>query len=175
MAILSSYDQFQGLHWETGSLRNALAYQGFKAPHTDEPFSEALLLGISGGVVTGYFTFNYQGYDPMVRILTRNTFDPLRTIYDRLDILTSVYQTANAEKGVQNLIDVLESGLPAIVYADMLSLSYNARPNDEGMWVMFPVLVYGLDESADLVNIADRARVPLTKQVSLNNPWCTKP
>lgn len=162
MAILSGFDQFQGLHWETGSLRNALAYQGFRAPHTDEPFSEALLLGISGGVVMGYFTFNYQGYDPMVRILTRNTFDPLKTIYDRLDIPASVYQTASAEKGVQNLIEVLESGLPAIVSTDMFSLPYNALPCDEGMWVMFPVLVYGFDESVDLVNIADRARVPLT-------------
>ena len=37
MPILKDYDQFQGLHWETGSLRNYLAYKGVAAPHTKHP------------------------------------------------------------------------------------------------------------------------------------------
>ncbi len=162
MPELSNYDQFQGLHWETGSLRNALAFQGAVAPHTGQPYSEAILLGISGGIVMGYFTFAYQGYDPQVQILTRNTFDPLQKIYERLEIQTKVHQTASPDKGIRNLVDVLDAGLPAIVYADMFSLPYNALPYDEGMWAMFPILVYGFSESADLVSIADRSRVPLT-------------
>ena len=84
MTILSNYDKFQGLHWETGSLRNYLAFKGVVAPHTNQPYSEAMLLGISGGIVMGYYTFDYEGRDPMVQILTRNTFDPLETIYQRL-------------------------------------------------------------------------------------------
>ena len=162
MPKLSDYDQFQGLHWETGSLRNFLAYQGITAPHTDQPYSEAMLLGISGGIVMGYFTFAYQGYDPMVRILTRNTFDPLNRIYERLGIQSNVRQTASADKGIKNLLEVLEDGSPAIVFADMFSLPYNAAPHDEGMWVMLPILVYGYDENEDVVWIADRSRVPLT-------------
>jgi hypothetical protein len=162
MLILSDYDQFQGLHWETGSLRNFLAYKGVQAPHTDQPYSEAMLLGISGGIVMGYYIFNYEGYDPMVRILTRNTFDPLETIYQRLDIKTTVHQTASPEKGVQNLVTQLDSGSPAIVYADMFSLPYNALTYDEGMWAMMPILVYGYDQDNDLVWIADRSRSPLT-------------
>ena len=162
MPELSNYDQFQGLHWETGSLRNALAFQGVAAPHTGQPYSEAMLLGISGGIVMGYFTFTYQGYDPQVQILTRNTFDPLQKIYERLEIQTNVHQTASPDKGVNNLMEVLAAGLPAIVYADMFSLPYNALPYDEGMWAMFPILVYGFNEGTDLVSIADRARVPLT-------------
>ncbi len=108
MPVLHDYDQFQGLHWETGSLRNFLAYQGITTPHTNQPYSEAMLFGISGGIAMGYFTFAYQGYDPMVRILTRNTFEPLETIYERLDIQSNVRQTANPDKGVSNLLDVLE-------------------------------------------------------------------
>lgn len=162
MPMLRGYDQFEGLHWETGSLRNSLAYQGVTAPHTGQPYSEAMLLGISGGAIMGYFTFAYQGYDPMVQILTRNTFDPLQKIYERLDIQANVHQTASPEKGVNTLLEVLEAGLPAIVYADMFSLPYNALPYEEGMWGMFPILVFGFDEGLDLVSIADRARVPLT-------------
>jgi hypothetical protein len=69
--------KFTGRHWETGSIHNALALQGIKAPHTDEPYSEALLLGVSGGIAFGYFTFEYKGHLPHVALLTRNTFDVL--------------------------------------------------------------------------------------------------
>jgi hypothetical protein len=162
MPILSNYKQFDGLHWETGSLRNFLDYQGVTAPHTGKPYSEAFLLGISGGITMGYFSFVYKGYDPWVRILTRNTFEPLETIYDRLEIKVNLRQTSSLDKGVNNLIEVLESGEPAIVFADMFSLPYNALPYDEGMWVMLPVVVYGYDEDQNVVNIADRAHVPLT-------------
>lgn len=57
MPILADYCQFTGLHWETGTVRNYLDYCGAKAPHTGEPYSEALLMGISGGAVMGYFVF----------------------------------------------------------------------------------------------------------------------
>jgi hypothetical protein len=49
---------------ENGSVHNFFAARGFTAPHTGEPYSEALLLGVSGGVTFGYFTFHYEGYDP---------------------------------------------------------------------------------------------------------------
>lgn len=159
MSVLNDYNQFRGLHWEAGSVRNYLAYCGFTAPHTGEPLSEALLMGISGGAVMGYFAFAYTGYDPHARILTRNTFDPLETLLTRLGAVQEIQQTSKAEKGVQNLIDTLADGRPAIVWADLFSLPYNALPYDEGMWGMMPILVYGYD--ADTVWIADRARVPL--------------
>lgn len=41
---------FNGRHSETGSIHNALALQGVTAPHTGEPYSEAFLLGVSGGI-----------------------------------------------------------------------------------------------------------------------------
>ena len=161
MPLLADFSQFQGLHWETGSLRNYLAYKEILAPHTNQPYTEAMLLGISGGITMGYFTFDYEGYDPMVRILTRNTFDPLNTIYQRLDIKTSVIQTSSEDKGVQHLVAELESGSPAIVVADVYSLPYNALDIEEGMWAMLPILVYGYDPELDQVWISDRSRSQL--------------
>ncbi len=162
MHILNDYNQFEGLHWETGSLRNFYAYQGITAPHTGEPYSEEIFLGISGGITMGYFAFHYEGYEPWVRILTRNTFNPLDKIYARLGIQSNVRQTSSKEKGIENLLAEIEAGSPAIVYSDMFSLPYNAAPQDEGMWVMLPILVYGYDETEDEVWISDRARVPLS-------------
>jgi hypothetical protein len=162
MPRLQNYQQFEGLHWETGSVRNYLAAVGVKAPHTGQPYSEAFLMGVAGGAVMGYFSFAYEGYDPHVVILTRNTFDPLDTLLARLGVVQTVRQTNKPEKGVTNLTDALADGTPAVVWADYFSLAYNAPPRDAGMWGMLPILVYGYDEQADTVWIADRARVPLT-------------
>lgn len=84
MPTLTDYQHFAGRHWETGSVHNHWAYRRFVAPHTKQPYSEALLMGISGGIVMGYFSFAYAGYEPHVAILTRNTFDPWDTLLTRL-------------------------------------------------------------------------------------------
>ncbi|MCP4425119.1 MAG: BtrH N-terminal domain-containing protein [Chloroflexi bacterium] len=160
MPKLDDYDQFDGRHWETGGIRNFYAYRGVKAPHTNEPYSEALLLGVSGGIVMGYFMFAYEGYDPQARILTRNTFDPWDTLLSRLGVAQNIQHTSSPKKGLTNLTDTLEEGLPAIVWADMFSLPHNVTPDYGDMWAMLPIVVYGHEE--DTVWMADRARVPLT-------------
>ena len=162
MPTIANYNQFAGRHWETGSVRNFFAQRGFSAPHTGQPYSEAFLLGVSGGAVMGYFTFLYEGYDPQCNILTRNTFDPLDKMLSRLGVVQYVEHTAKPERAEAILIDTLEGGQPAIVWADMWSLPYNALPWDEGMWGAFPLVVYGYEPGEDTVYIADRAGVPLT-------------
>jgi hypothetical protein len=143
-------------------VRNFFAQRGFRAPHTGQPYSEAFLMGVSGGVVMGYFTFLYEGYDPQCNILTRNTFDPLDKMLSRLGVVQYLEQTAKPERAEATLIDTLEGGQPAIVWADLWSLPYNALPRDEGMWGAFPLLVYGYEPQDHAVYIADRAAVSLT-------------
>ncbi|MEM7116306.1 MAG: BtrH N-terminal domain-containing protein [Chloroflexota bacterium] len=159
MTILNNYQQFGGRHWETGSVHNFYAYRGVVAPHTNEPFSEALLLGISGGIVFGYFSFAYDGYDPFVALLTRNTFDPYDTMLSRLGVMQNVVRTAKPDKGIKNLQETLADGTPAIVLADYFSLDYNCTSMPE-MWGMFPIVIYGLDDTT--AYIADSAGVGLT-------------
>lgn len=159
MPTLENYNHFDGLHWETGCIYNFFDYRGLKAPHTSQPYSEALLLGVSGGIVMGYFSFAYEGYDPQARILTRNTFDPVTTMLSRLGVVQNIYQTTNPHKAEQNLLRELESGIPPLVQADMFSLPYNFPLDD--MWWMRPVLVYGYDLQTQTVSLADGAHVPL--------------
>lgn len=164
MPILSNYNNFNGRHWETGSVHNHFAARGFSAPHTDQPYSEAFLLGLSGGIVLGYFVFIYEGYDPHARILTRNTFDPMDTMLERLGVIQDLQHTASPDKAVRNLVDSLEEGVAPIVWADLFSMPYNAIPiaQEEEIWIMYPVVVYGYDKAADKVCIADRSNTPLT-------------
>lgn len=162
MPILTDYQQFSGRHWETGAASNHFAYRGFVAPHTGKPYSEALFLGVSGGAAMGYFSFAYEGHDPMARILTRNTFDPWMTMLSRLGVVQNVMQTAKPERGEANVIEALEDGVPPIVWADMFTLPYNVETDDPDMWAMFPIVVFGYDAHSGEVRIADRARLALT-------------
>lgn len=151
--------QLNGRHWETGSIHNALAMQGVKAPHTGQPYSEALLLGISGGIAFGYFTFEYKGYLPHVAMLTRNTFNPFPTILERLGIAQDIQQTNKAEIAEKNLRETLESGLYPILWADQFGLSYNCLPADKPMWGTMPILA--IEWGGKTVTVADRSSQPL--------------
>lgn len=159
MPVLKDYNAFDGRHWETGSIHNMLAFAKIKAPHSGQPISEALLLGISGGITVGYFTFHYEGHDPHLALLPRNTFDPLETIFERLALPRDVVQTTSAETGQANLIEVLESRRPALVWADMFTLPYNGLGPRPDNWAMIPVVVFGLEDG--MAHIADRSRQPL--------------
>lgn len=159
MPKLKDYHEFEGRHWETGAVRNALAYQGVVAPHSGQAPTEALLLGISGGAAFGYFVFDYQSSDPFVALLSRNTFDPLDTLLERLGIAQDRLHTPDPAKAERNLIAVLEGGRPAILWADVFGLPYNALEHDERMWTMNPIVVFGFDDG--YAHIADRAAVPL--------------
>jgi hypothetical protein len=109
----------------------------------------------------GYFSFAYEGVDPQARILTRNTFGPLDTIFERLGVVQNRKQTTSPGKAAHNLISTLEEGQPAIVWADMYSLPYNVFLEGDPMWFMHPIVVYGFEPEADQAYIADRAAVPL--------------
>ncbi|MDA1330111.1 MAG: BtrH N-terminal domain-containing protein [Chloroflexi bacterium] len=126
------------------------------APHSGKPFSEAMLLGISGGIAFGYFLFHYVGFDPQLALLTRNTFDPLQTLLERLGVVQTVMQTASEEKAHRNLMDVLENEEPALVWADSFQLPYNGRSEtSDSYWDMQPLVVYGHDGHE--AYIADRS------------------
>ena len=156
MPKLTDFAEFEGRHWETGSVRNALAYQ---FSESGKALSEAMLMGISGGAAFGYFVFDYKDTDPHVSLLPRNTFDPLDTLLERLAIPQDVHNTTDPGKGERNLIEVLEGGRPAIVWADAYRLPYNALDSAEMEWAMMPILVFGYENGE--VSIADRSGRPL--------------
>lgn len=160
MISVEGYDQFDGLHWETGSLRNVLAHHGLRAPHTGEPFTEAMLLGLTGGAGVMYFTFEYEGFAPHVALGTRYPFDAVENVVKRLRLPAAVRQTKSQKKSVDSLLSALVVGEVAIVWADMFTLSYNALPSSP-FPAMMPIVVYAYDIDSEMVRIADRAKVPL--------------
>ena len=131
------------------------------APHTGEAYDEAMLLGISGGIAFGYFTFHYQGYDPQVNLLTRNTFDPMGRIFERLGIEVKLLRTASIERMRENLINALEAGQAPIAKPDMYLLDYNCLEADDANWGTMPLVVFGY-EPGGAAMISDRSTQPLS-------------
>ncbi|TAK11809.1 MAG: DUF4872 domain-containing protein [Anaerolineae bacterium] len=115
---------------------------------------------MSGGIAFGYFIFQYEGHLPHMVVLTRNTFDPFQTILQRLGVVQDILQTTTPAKGLRNLLDVLDSGRPAIVWADMVNLPYNALQRATDYWAMMPLVVFGHD--GEHAFLADRSSQPLT-------------
>ncbi len=161
--------QFDGLHYETGSVHNILALQGIQMPHTESAPSEALLLGLSGGITFGYFSFAYKGLDPHVALLTRNTFDPLEKLLDGLGVVRTVKQTTDASKAEKNLFDALDNGQAVLVWADQISLPYNTYDGMLGdeMYMMIPIVVFDHDAKKGTVDIADQSRKPMKIDASI--------
>jgi hypothetical protein len=149
--------EFPGRSFETGTICNALACGGVEAPHTRKPYSEALLLGVSGGIAAGYMVFQYKGWPAHVALLTRNTFNPYRTVIDRLGIIEDTKETVDAKRGLANLIESIESGSPTIVWADVLSLPYTNAPANQNMWAVMPMVVHSYDGAS--FHLADRSKV----------------
>lgn len=153
MPVVHHFSQFGFDHWETGSLAAILRHHGVVSPHTGKPLSEAFLFGVAGGACMGYFSFAYQGYDPHVALLLRNTFDPFEKMLDRLGIVRDSVQSGSVEQAHKKLIVSLDRDEPVLVWADVFSLPYNALdPKD--MWHYYPLVVYGVGNGK--VFVSDR-------------------
>lgn len=146
---------FSGRHWETGTLVNILQLQGFKAPHTGTTPSEALLMGISGGANMGYFTFAYPNYPAFAVLLTRNTFDPMPTLYERLAWPHEAIGTPDADKGLRNVQKALDDGYAPMVLADIFCLDHYGAGNTPSAWSPMPMVVASIE--GDVAWVADRS------------------
>jgi hypothetical protein len=89
--------------------------------------------------------------------MTRNTFDPFRTVLDRLGVVQDLQETVHPDRGLANVTEALDSGVTPVVWADVFSLPYNQYPQIKSMWGTMPILVHGYDGTSFFV--ADRSKV----------------
>jgi hypothetical protein len=157
---LEDYNQFGG-QVDTGTVANVLDYQSVRMPHTNQPPTQALLFGLTGGVVAGYFAFEYTGTLPYLHFLTRNTFDPMQKMMDRLGIEADSKQTQSADKGVENLVNALAAGRAPLVFVSYPIMPYTEMAAEADNHYSYPVIIYAYDAETGTVLLSDRAQVPL--------------
>src|SRR5690606_15578618 len=131
--VLDGYRFLGGVHTETSALRNMLAFDGVTAPHTGEPFSEAMLLGIGGGIGGGYWVFEFEGIPPAMALGARHEWQHspglfIPRICDRIGVTATVRETAGRKGAETQLRDALAAGKPAAVAVDMASVPHTMLP-----------------------------------------------
>ena len=163
--ILDSYQMIGGVHPETASIKNILAYHDVKAPHTGKPLSEPMLVGIGGGLGASYILWEFEkhGY-PSIVLAFRNKSNYavkyLQNLCSRLGATTQVYETAGKKKAAAQLEQTLASGDPAIVWLDLGGEPYYMHYLSVGV-----VVVYGIDDKNVLFD--SRASKPFTIESDL--------
>jgi hypothetical protein len=154
MATLPDYHEFGGTHPEAAALRNVLAYEG-------QSLSEAMVLGIGGGIGLTYMVFEF-GETPTLALLARNPGgDLIRPACERLGLALNVLETGGKKAAFKNLTDILDAGHPAIVWVAPPGLPYYGVPIEWiKWWNPVPIVVYGIEDNE--AQIADLPRTPQT-------------
>ena len=165
----SRLPDFSGKHPPTAALKNVLAELGVLAPHTSEPYSEEMLLGIGGGIGAGYMLFQYEGTDPMVMVGARHLWHSdnvefLRRTCSRLALESDILETRSLKAAEANLRRALDRGIPVIAWLDLASLPYFPTPQRLKGGMYHQLAVLAVDPGSGEALLADRApsalRVP---------------
>jgi hypothetical protein len=158
-------DQFQGRHPDTAALSRLLAALGVADPASGRPLSEAMVLGIAGGIGFAYFVFEYEELATLYLGGRINSYvqkqDATEAALARLGVPFQARRTTGPATAERHLRAALDQGRPVIATVDMARLRYRAVPD----WLcgMTPqdVLVEARDGQPLLWDLAP-APIPVT-------------
>lgn len=159
-----NYTQLGGVHPETATMANVLANQGFVSPHNGRPLSEAMVLGIAGGLGCGYILWEFKKYDAAILVMGfqnkwNYTTEFMQNFCDRVGVQAQFLETGGSKTAVKHLDEALADGRFPIAWVDQEQLPYfYLRPMYEGCFGHF-VTVFGQENGDYLLD--DRAKKPL--------------
>ncbi|MBL8155563.1 MAG: DUF4872 domain-containing protein [Anaerolineae bacterium] len=117
-----------GIFPNTASLRNVLANQG-------NLLSEALLLGVGGGLGAGYILWEFKVNESVIRILVQGfnnrwnyAAERMTILCQRLGITPVVHETAGVKAAAAHLQAALDAGKTPIAWVDQAHLPYHGLP-----------------------------------------------
>jgi hypothetical protein len=161
------YELRGGLHPETATIAGVLANRGLVAPHTGQPLTEAMVLGVGGGLGAGYILWEFQEHARRHVVLGfRNDWQyPARwagKTCRRLRVPVAAHETGAARKAEAQLRAAVDQGVPAIAWVDQQLVGYRHLPGPLAGHGGYPLTVYGIDERAGVALVDDRNHARLT-------------
>ncbi len=163
----TSWEFRGGVHGDTAALANVLANLGVVAPHTGEPLTEAMVLGVGGGLGAGYILWEFDSHQFRSRVLTlgfrRQWQYPdrwARGTAERLGLHAELHETGGAKGAAAALDAQLEKGLPAIAWIDTYTLGHRNEPEWRDGYGGDPLIVY--ERTGDSYAIDDRSDKRIT-------------
>lgn len=147
-----------GTHPDTAAVAAVLAHDGVK-------LSEAMVLGVGGGLGAGYILWQFEVHDAPTLVLGfRNAWQYpdrwMRTTLDRLHVPHLWHETSGAKRAASTLNDAVAAGRPALVTVDCGEIGYWHLPTSRTPRGGYPLVVYAID--GDRVRIDDRNLAPLS-------------
>ena len=164
----AGYRMRGGLHPETATVANVLANQGVVSGVTDEPLTEAAILGIGGGLGAGYILWEFKARGGAILTLGfRNQWQYpsipgwMGKTLERLGIEADHHETGGA-KGAREALDArLDAGAPLIASVDLQSIGTWGLPDVLSGYAGLDVVVFGRGADGSYL-VDDRGRHPFT-------------
>jgi hypothetical protein len=163
----AEYQLLGGVHPDTHAIAGVLANRGLAHPDTGQPLSEAMVLGVAGGLGAGYILWEFKAHDLRSVVFGfRNSWQYpdrwARKACHRLGVPAAVHETGSARRAEAELRSAVGQGVPAIAWADQQALGYRHLPAWLDGYGGPPVTIYGIDDGAGVALVDDRNRAPLT-------------
>lgn len=158
--LLPGYGRLGGVQSDTALLARVFAHAGIVHPATGEPYSEAMVHGLCGGVGFLYGMFEYKGHAPMLTIVLRSRSMPQTYIdgaFERVGAERTTSTTTSDRVAAKALDQALLEQRPAVCVVDLPLLPHSPQ-GEPGMSPHY-VGVIGADE--ERVWLDDRSLVPL--------------
>jgi hypothetical protein len=146
-----------GVHPESANIANVLHHHGYEV-------SEAMVLGIGGGLGAGYILWEWKQHDSKnLTIGFRHRWNYLdwtdRTL-ERLGVPFRTHRVGGAKTAARQLSEALAAGTPAITAPDRQIVGYWYLPEFLNGYGGHQVVAYG--STGDGVRLDDRNLAPLT-------------
>jgi hypothetical protein len=155
-----------GIHPPTAALKRILQFKGVKNPITGEPYSEAMLLGVGGGLDTGYILFQFQHLpNPMLVLGFRNQWNNtsafLENLTNRLYLKVQFREFDERSTAQKALRETIIQEKPAIVWVDKAFLPYHRLPESLKGYINYQVAVYARDGRLWRLYLDDMSTQPI--------------
>jgi hypothetical protein len=140
----------------TTALRVLLSHTGVRDPNTGQPFSEAMLFGLAGGVGIGVFAFYYEqaNFASLFvggRHLWHDDLAYLRTACERFRFKPVVHESSGVKPAEKALRQMVADHGPCVAWVDAAHLPHRALPTQWSGSGYHVVTVYRIDGDAALI------------------------
>ncbi len=125
-------DRLRGRHPDTAALTRLLAALGVTDPAGGRPLSEAMVLGVAGGIGFAYFVFEYEDLTTLYLGGRINPYvhkrDAAEAALTRLGVPFQVRRTSGPAAAERHLRTALDQGRPVVATVDGARLRSPGRP-----------------------------------------------
>jgi len=155
-----------GVHAETAAVVRLCAAAGLEAPAGGPP-SEALVLGLGGGIGAACFTFEYKGHTATFYVATRcqpqYAYDAafVRAAVERLGGACEISESTSPAAAAKHLRERAARG-PVMAWVDLGALPWSARIGPAAELGAMPHVVVVERIEGDQAIVRDRAAAPFT-------------